>query len=112
MTRELEKREWHPFLDRVSKGLSGKQAEIEVASAKLGDQIEAEWVPLIGLVYDPKSDVVEIAMEGLDHMIRKPQKLFVEEAAGRLLILEVIDAEGTRQIIQFKDPLMLAAPTH
>jgi len=48
MARELEKGEWHPFLDRVSKGLSGKQAEIEVASAKLGDQIEAEWVPLIG----------------------------------------------------------------
>jgi hypothetical protein len=110
MARELEKRDWHPFLDRVSKGLSGKQAEIEVASAKLGDQIEAEWVPLIGLVYDPKSDIVEVALEGLDHMIRKPQKLFVEEEAGRLLSLEVIDAEGTQHIMQFKDPLMLAAP--
>jgi hypothetical protein len=34
------------FFDRVSKGISGKQAEFEVASLDLGDQI-AEWVPLI-----------------------------------------------------------------
>jgi len=108
--RELEKTEWRPFLDRVSKGLIGKQAEIEVASAKLGDQIEAEWVPLIGLTYDPKSDIVEVAVQGLDHMIRKPQKVFVEEDAEGLTSLEVIDAEGTQQIVQFKDPLMLAAP--
>lgn len=110
MARELEKKEWHPFLDRVSKGLSGKLAEIEVASARLGDQIEAEWVPLIGLAYDPKSDIVEVTVQGLDHMIRKPQKVFVEEDAEGLASLEVIDAEGTRQIVKLKNPLMLAAP--
>jgi hypothetical protein len=110
MARKLEKTEWQPFLDRVSKGLIGKLAEIEVASAKLGAQIEAEWVPLIGLAYDPKSDIVEIAVQGLDHMIRRPQELYVEEEAGRLISLEVIDSEGTRQIMKLKDPLMLAGP--
>ncbi len=110
MARELEKTEWHPFLDRVSKVLSGKHAEIEVASARLGDQIEAEWVPLIGITYDPKNDIVDVAVQGLDHMIRKPQKLFVEEDAGLVTSLEVIDAEGARQIVKFKNPLMLAAP--
>jgi Family of unknown function (DUF5335) len=64
-TRKLDKREWHPFLDGISKVLEAKEAEVEVASLALGDQIEAEWLPLYGLAYDPKDDVVEVALEGL-----------------------------------------------
>src|ERR1700680_4553290 len=90
-------------------GIAGKQAEIEVASLDLGDQIEAEWVPLIGLVYDPKDDIVEVAVEGLDHLIHKPRELYVEEEGGELSSLEVIDEDGTRSIIKLKDMLMLPA---
>ena len=43
MGRKLETAAWRPFLDRVSKGIAGKQAE----SLNLGDEIEAEL--LIGL---------------------------------------------------------------
>src|SRR5262245_43115156 len=49
---KLEKAEWRPFLDLVSKVLPAKEAEIEVASLKLGDQVQAEWLPLLGLAYD------------------------------------------------------------
>jgi hypothetical protein len=38
-------------------------AEIEVASLDLGDQIQAEWLPLIGITYDPNDDVVEVALD-------------------------------------------------
>ena len=44
--------EWRAFFDRMSKALLGKWAEIEVASLDLGDQIIAEWVPLLGITYD------------------------------------------------------------
>jgi hypothetical protein len=37
--RKLEKPEWRPFLDFVSKRLQAKEAEIEVASLDLGDQL-------------------------------------------------------------------------
>jgi hypothetical protein len=37
-----------------SKMLEPKQVEIEVAGLALGDQIEAEWLPLIGIVYDQR----------------------------------------------------------
>ena len=47
--RKLEKTEWSPFFHRISKVLIGKRAEIEIASLALGDQIEAEWLPLIGI---------------------------------------------------------------
>ena len=35
--RKLDKKEWRPFFDFVSKMMQGKQAEIEVTSLKLGD---------------------------------------------------------------------------
>src|SRR3981081_4081117 len=92
------------------KALVGKRADIEVASLKLGDQIEAEWLPLLGISYDPKDDIIEIALEGVDHLIPKPREVYVEENGLELSSLEVIDAEGTHQIIVLKDPMMLPAP--
>jgi hypothetical protein len=62
--KKLEKGQWQEFFDRVSKVLEGKQAEIEIASLSLGDQVQAKWLPLLGLVYDHKDDLVEVALEG------------------------------------------------
>lgn len=77
-TRKLDKKEWKTFFDRISKMLEGKQAQIEVASLRLGDQIQAEWIPLHGIAYDPKDDLVEVILEGLDHMIAKSREIYVE----------------------------------
>lgn len=111
-TRKLDKAEWHPLLARISKTLVGKRAEIEVASLRLGDQIEAEWVPLLGIAYDPKDDLIEIALEGVDHLINHPQEVWVDIGpAGVLVSLEVIDGDGTREIVMLRDPLMLPAPS-
>src|SRR6202051_3098735 len=110
MARQLEKSQWRAYFDRMSKALLGKRAEIEVASLKLGDQIEVEWLPLLGISYDPKDNVIQIALEGVEHLIYKPREMYVEEEGLELSSLEVIDAEGTRQIIVLKDPMMLPAP--
>jgi hypothetical protein len=108
--RKLEKTEWRPFLDGLSKLLGPKQAEIEVASLPLGDQVQAEWVPFLGIVYDPKDDIVEVALEGLDHMIPKPQEIYVDVVEGGLAALEIVDADGVKQIVKLRDPLMLPPP--
>jgi len=108
--RKLEKTEWRRFFDWVSKGLVGKRAEIEIASLALGDQIEAEWLPLLGITYDPKNDILEIALDGLDHMISRPQDLYIDDSAGILSSFEVIDGNGVSQIIQLREPLLLPAP--
>jgi hypothetical protein len=106
-TRKLEKKQWNTFFDHVSKMLEGKQAEIEVASLALGDQVEAEWLPLHGITYDPRDDLVEVALEGLDHMIAKPRDIYVQDGTGGLASLEVIDSDGTKQIVKFRDQLAL-----
>jgi len=96
---------------RVSTTLEGKEAEIEIASLRLGDQVEAEWLPLLGIAYDPNDDIVEVALEGLDHLIPKPRDIYVEDAPSGLVALEIIDADDVKQIVKLRDPLMLPAPS-
>lgn len=108
--RRLEKPEWRPFFDTMSKILEAQVAEVEVASLDLGDQTQAEWLPLIGITYDPRDDAVEIALDGLDHMIRKPREIYLDDGASGLTSLEIVDADGVRQIVKLKDQLMLPAP--
>jgi Family of unknown function (DUF5335) len=106
----LDKPQWKGFFDRVSNALIGKRAEIEVASLDLGAQVEAEWLPLIGIAYDPREDIIEIALEGIDHMIRAPSAVFVDEDERGLVSLKATDAEHRQHIVQLRDPLMLPSP--
>jgi hypothetical protein len=108
--RKIDRAQWRNFFDRVTKGLVGKRAEIEVDSLDLGSQIEAEWLPLLGIAYDPKDDVLEVALDGLDHLIAKPQEIYIEEGGAGLASLQVIDRDGVSQIVKLRDPLMLPAP--
>lgn len=105
--RMLDKTEWRAFCDRVSRGLVGKQAEIEVLSLPLGDQVVAEWLTLLGLAYDPKSDIVEVALDGLDHLVHRPRELSADVVSTGLIAVQIIDGQGSRQIIKLRDPLML-----
>lgn len=111
MAEQIDRARWAPFLDSITNSLIGKQAEIEVVSLDLGDQIEAEWTPLIGLTYDHKDDLIEIALEDLDHLIRSPRELFIDYAVGEVVAaIEIVDGDGNRQIVKFKDALALPAP--
>lgn len=105
--RAIEKSDWAAYCERVTRGLIGKRAEIEVDSLQLGAQIQAEWVPIIGLDYDRKDDLFEVALEGLDHLIYRPREVYAEEAASGLNLMAIVDGEGTRHLVRFKDPLML-----
>jgi hypothetical protein len=107
---QIERTQWAPFFDNLTKSLIGKQAEIEVASLDLGDQIEAEWAPLTGITYDKKDDLIEIQLEALDHLIRSPREVFVDYGVGGIVAIAIDDADGNRQIVKLKDPLALPAP--
>lgn len=106
-THRLESAVWQAYFNRVSRILGGRRAEIETASLKLGDQIEREWTPLNGLVYDPKDDTFEVVTDDLDHLIRHPQDIYVEEAGTMLRSVEIIDAQGNHQVVRLKQPLPL-----
>lgn len=108
---QIDRALWIPFFDTVTKNLAGRQTEIEVASLDLGDQIEAEWAPLTGITYDKKDELIEVQLEALDHLIRSPRQLFVDYGVGGVVAINILDADGNQQIIKFKDPLALPAPS-
>jgi hypothetical protein len=108
---KLDKAVWHPYFDKISKSLVvGKRAEVEVAALNIGDQIEAEWLPLLGITYDHKDDLVEVLMEELDHLIHHPSEIYIDHGPLGLVSMEVIDNDGVKQIIKLRDPLMLPPP--
>lgn len=104
-TRELARGEWRRYCDQVSKALVGKRAELEVVSLELGDHVAAKWLPLLGVVYDPRADIFEIALEGIGHSIREPREVYVEETPRGLVALEILAADETRQILRLREPL-------
>ena len=108
----LTKDGWQDFFDYLSRILVGSRVEIHVESLTLGDQLEAEWLPLLGMVYDKKNDIVEVALEGLDHMIHHPREISVsvDERTGAILSLQIIDGDDNQQIILLREPLMLPPP--
>jgi hypothetical protein len=110
---KLEKNAWQGYFDSVSKALVGKRAEIEVNALPLGAQLEAEWLTFYGVTYDPKDDLIEVVLEGLDHTIPKPREVFIDiDPAGMLNSVEVLDGDGLQQIVKLRDPLLLPSPSH
>ena len=107
---QLEKFQWQPYLDNMSRILDSKRVEIEVDALDIGAQIAAEWLPLFGIVYDPRSDIVEVALEGLDHMIHHPKEIFIDQTGLELRNIKVVDAQDMQHIIRLRDPLVLPAP--
>jgi hypothetical protein len=105
--RSIPKTEWRTFFDRMSQALLGKRAEIEVASMELGDNIVAEWIPMIGITYDSRDDLLDVALDRANRLIRHPKEIVVEEDGGSLKSVAVLDGDGARQIINLKTPMAL-----
>src|SRR5688500_15080725 len=104
--RSLPREEWSAYFDRFSKTKddAGRvdYAEIRVFSPEIGAQQETSWVPLQGLTYDAKDDLLEVTVPGLDHLVAHPTAIHVDEAAGRLNSFEVVRRDGTREIIEIR----------
>jgi len=107
MVRKLEKQEWEKFFDNVSKNLGARLVEIEVVNEEIGDQVETEAQPLVGLSYDPKDDEFVVEAEHHTHIIPKPKEIYVEEDIDGLKLVEVIKEDGEKEIIRIKTPQSL-----
>lgn len=106
-TKKIEKTQWESYFNEWDKKyregqLPKRKVQIEIVNQDLGDQVETFWQELIGLSYDPKDDVFEVAAERHDHLIHKPTEIYVEEENGDLKAVEVVQWDGTKNIISFK----------
>jgi Family of unknown function (DUF5335) len=108
-SRELDKPEWQSFCDRFSKALLGHRSTTGTASLVVNQEIVAEWVPLLGFSYDPKKDDLEITLRDLDHRVRQPRALYVDEGPRGVAGFEIIDAAGLRHRLALSRPLEVPA---
>jgi hypothetical protein len=59
----------------------------------------AEWVPLLGIAYEPKKDLFEIILQDLEHWVHHPQTFYEDEGPRGVAGLEIIDAQGLRHTL-------------
>lgn len=105
--RTLDKSGWQPFFDQLTKSVEGQQVQIEVAGLGFGDQIQVDWVPLLGISYDDKDDVLTVSVADLEHMIHNPAAVEIDEAGGQVSQVAVLDDDGHTEIVRLKQPLAL-----
>jgi hypothetical protein len=74
----------------------------------LGDRVEARWLPLLGIVFDARGDVLEIALDGIGHSILAPRQLRLEETQRGLVAIEIVGADDTVETLRFREPLLIA----
>ena len=114
MNTLLPKQAWKSYFEAMSDVLIGKWAEVEVATLDLGDQIVAEWLPVLGITYDTKDDLVDVSLGGenqLNHLIRHPSQIEIVEDVDGLRSIAVTSADGTVQVLRLRDPLRLPQAT-
>ena len=110
----LPKQAWKSYFETMSGVLIGKWAELEVATLDLGDQIVAERLPLLGITYDTKDDLVDISLGGenqLNHLIRHPSQIEIGEDSDGLRSIAITSGDGTVQVLRLRDPLRLPQAT-
>lgn len=110
MLTQLAKPQWQSYFDRVAKALGAKLVQVEITGLGLGDQVQAESLPLIGISYDPRNDILAVALEGIEHNIQHPKQIHVEQDVESVYSIEAVDAEGEHHILLLRDPLSLPTP--
>ena len=108
--QRLEKSDWTALCEALTPELLGKWAEIEVASREFGVHVETRWLPVMRVAYDPRDDLLEIMLDGLDHMVLHPREFYVDLGSAGIESLGIVDEAGTWQIVSLRDPLMLPPP--
>jgi hypothetical protein len=109
-SQKFERSEFIGVCAAVSSGLRGKRAEIEVISRTDGILIEARWLPLIGIAYDPVQDALRIMLDGLDHLVFQPREMYLDFGVGGFRSLGILDQRSVWQIVSLRDPPMLPRP--
>ncbi|MFT5659297.1 MAG: hypothetical protein ACI9KN_002580 [Gammaproteobacteria bacterium] len=107
--KEIAKKDWKSYFDRITKAVRGGLVHIEVDSLELGAQTEVDKLTLNGLTYEEKDAVLIVSTDEIEHTIRSPQQIYVTEGTSGLSSIKVSSADGVSQIISLTAPLKLQA---
>ena len=103
--RPLPLEQWRSYLDDLSVSMKGHLVEIEISGFDIGDQIKADWQRLEGITYDAADDALAVAVEGLVHVLKRPQAMAIDAEAGRVRCVAATDPQGRTHEIHFRQPI-------
>ncbi len=106
-TRRIEKSQWQPYFDAVSRELPAAHVDVEIDTPELGAQPEMSHIRLDGLSYDPRDDAFSIVTEKIEHRIAAPRQISVREDETSLTAVEVIDADEKKHVARLTEALKL-----
>jgi hypothetical protein len=106
-TKHIPEEQLEKYLDDFSRRflMRGSQefADVELIGPEIGDQVVASGVRLLGIDYDPHTRALEILLDGGDRRVYEPREVWtVEDSNGFINSMEVILADGTRQVMKIK----------
>jgi hypothetical protein len=107
-TPKAGRAEWAALLGRLTKEHEGRLITIELLDPEYGDQHEAERLPFAYADYDPRDDVVIVAVGGnsprypvlLRHMIWHPSEVDVAPDGA----FRVVDQDDIATLVSFYGP--------
>jgi len=106
-TRQIPRQEWTRYFDELTRRFfkdgNPEAATVEVISPDLGDQVAADFVRALGVAYDPRNEVLEVLLDGVDHLVYHPREVWVvEEDNGFVSTLEIVRDDDTREVVRFR----------
>ncbi len=98
--RKLERSEWMPYFNKVTKVVRGRMVDIDVLSDEFGAQKDISRHRLLGLSYDPDDNVLEVECNEIDHLIEDPKEVYLEVEGTDLRSFMVVQSDDTRQVVR------------
>jgi hypothetical protein len=108
--QKFDRSEWCDVCAVISIALLGKRAEIEVVSPDGGLLVGAQWLPMIGISFDPVNEELKIMLDGVDHLVFQPREMYFDFGFGGVQSLGILDNQNAWQIVLLRDPVMLPRP--
>lgn len=105
----LDRGTWRSALDRLTADHDGEQVTIEILDPAVGYQEEAERLPFSYINYDPKDDVVIVAVGGrssrypvvLRHLIYRPSEVDMAVDDLPQPAVRIVEPDGTTTLVVF-----------
>jgi hypothetical protein len=105
----LNRSEWKNALDQLTADQDGRYVAIELLDPSVGHQYEAERLPFSYINYDPKDDVVIVAVGGnsprhpvvLRHMVWHPVEVDLAVEGVREPAVRIVEPDGTTTLVVF-----------
>jgi len=103
----IPREQWTSYFDAFSKRFlrdrNRESATVEVLSRELGAQEAMHNIRVLGVSYDHRDQVLDIALEDVDHLVLRPTEIWtVEQPNGFVSEIAVTREDGTQEIIHLR----------